>query len=58
MSEDERNDPERANFKGRHCPREKNAAPFYIRCSWFKEDKQCLMADGHGGEHRYAKDAE
>lgn len=54
----ERNDPAQAETDGRRYAKPNNAAPHYLRCTWYKENLRCLLAESHAGKHRYPEEKE
>lgn len=50
---DDRHDPALAALHARQRPREKGAAPHYLRCDWYRDERRCQLAEGHGGQHQY-----
>lgn len=52
----ERDDPLLAYRHGRTYPKPTSAAPYYMRCTWFQDDIQCLLSAEHGSKpHAYPK---
>lgn len=54
----ERNDPEQAEKDARVHSRPVNAAPHYVRCTWYSGMQRCKLADGHAGKHSYPQEAQ
>ena len=48
--------PERAHYAARHEPYDPRAAPYYLRCDYFKDGRQCRFSEGHPGEHLELKE--
>lgn len=48
-------DEEKANRDARTLPKEKGAAPHWIRCTHYQGARRCLLAQGHTTEHQYGR---
>lgn len=59
MSEEapEYQDEAKADYDGRHQPKPSSAAPHYLRCTWYKEERRCRLSEGHSQlAHEYIKE--
>ena len=58
MTTELRDDPIQAARDAHMKPRDKGAAPHWVRCTWYRDWNRCLLAEGHPGEHTFPKESE